>query len=239
MPLHRTGNCRAIAFDLDGVILNSRNVMKRAFEESYRRAGLKGEAPFSRFLEHMGRPLESILLRMGLPTDMAASYHEVSREVTDLAAPYDGVSDLLASVHTQGLAIGLITGKDRSRTLELLDRFDLRRWFDDIVCGDDPFEPKPDPRGLWSMLERLRTPPAGAAMIGDSPIDVECALAAGVHAFGAGWGFSSAEKLVECGADRTFASPAHFAAWVEENSFCEESVGGAHLHERAIQQWIG
>ena len=53
-----------------------------------------------------------------------------------------------------------------------------------MVCGGETAQRKPHPEPLLVALERLASPPAEAAYVGDSPEDIEMARAAGVFAVG-------------------------------------------------------
>jgi HAD superfamily hydrolase (TIGR01549 family) len=230
MPMLPPGQLRALVFDLDGVILDSQRLMRHALAESFRQHCGPESPPYEGFFELMGLPLEGILSRLGLPREMAGTYRRVSRENLHLAAPYPGVEELLALTRARGLRVGLMTGKDRDRTEELLCLFQLRESFEVLVCGDDPLPSKPAPGGLLALLASLGERPEHSALIGDSRHDIACARAAGVMALGAGWGFSPAQELNESGARITFPRPGAFAEWlsshVEERPQPMERHGG-------------
>jgi phosphoglycolate phosphatase len=50
-------------------------------------------------------------------------------------------------------------------------------------------------------MEQCDATPEDTYMIGDSGVDMQTALAAGVHAVGVSWGFRSRKELKECGAE--------------------------------------
>ena len=234
MPMLPLGQLRALVFDLDGVILDSQKLMRYALAESFREHCGPGSPPYAGFFQLMGLPLEGILSRLGLPQEMAGTYRRVSRESLHLASPYPGVEELLALSRAQGLRVGLMTGKERDRTEEMLRLFQLWESFEVLVCGDDPLPPKPEPGGLQALLASLGERPEHSALIGDSRHDIACARAAGVMALGAGWGFSPAQELNESGARITFPSPGAFAEWL--SSHAEEKLQpmashGGRTHE--------
>lgn len=163
----------------------------------------------------MGRPLEEILRILRLPKAMADTYRAESRAAMSLAALFEGVPQMLDSAREKGYRLGLMTGKDRTRTEEVLDQFAIAQVFEATLCGDDPHPAKPEPAGLIWLLGQLRArSPAESVMIGDSPLDITCARRAGVFAVGANWGFSSERALVRAGAALTFASPLALELWL-------------------------
>jgi HAD superfamily hydrolase (TIGR01549 family) len=206
---------KALICDLDGVLIDSRPQMGIAFEKSYRQHfGTISKPPTDRFFSYMGLPLPDILRRMGLPKEMYETYREISRSLLNYIELFPGIFNLLDDVKNLGMRIGLSTGKDRQRTLEILGRFELTPYFEFVVCGDDPFPGKPDPYGLNLILSQLRVRPAQAVFVGDSPLDIHYSRMASVIALGAEWGFSSREELVASGARVTFHSVSHLNTWL-------------------------
>ncbi len=207
-----------LVVDVDGVLVDSRPQMIVALEESYRQHCGPGVPPSQQFFELMGMPLDDILRELGLPAAMADAYRAVSRRSVHLVRVFSGIEELLEAAQALGLRLGLLTGKDRARTIELLDRFDLSRFFEALVCGDDPFPGKPDPQGLSHLVAELGGCPAGAAFVGDSRLDMQCAVSARVLALGAEWGFSSANELRIAGAPLTFKGPWDLSAWLRQTA---------------------
>jgi phosphoglycolate phosphatase-like HAD superfamily hydrolase len=203
-----------VVFDLDGVLLDSRRQMQFVFTTAFERHGTCGPPPLAAFFAQMGRPLEEIVRSLGLPPEFADSYRQISRASLDMIAPYEGVADLLDCVRGLGCTLGLLTGKDRVRTAEVLGRFGLERYFPRYVCGDDPCPPKPHPAGLQRLLRQLsaedRSP---AAFVGDTAVDMACATRAAILPIGAEWGIGTREELERAGAARTFSSPDALRTW--------------------------
>jgi HAD superfamily hydrolase (TIGR01549 family) len=204
----------AVILDLDGVILDTRKQMEHAFTTSFHSfCGQEAPVPFGEFLKLMGMPLPEILSRMGLPAEMTSRYRMLSRQNLHLVEPYEGIGAALDAAACS-VPLGLITGKDRERTLELLNRFNLARYFRVIVCGDDPFAGKPDPSGLLWMMSRLEVEADTAVLVGDSPVDMACAHAGRLVALGASWGFSTPAELLAGGADELLEHPIDLERWI-------------------------
>lgn len=62
---------------------------------------------------------------------------------------------------------------------------------------------KPDPAGVFQILEGLGIEPSESIYVGDSDVDMKTGKAAGLFTVGVTWGFRSKELLVETGADIT------------------------------------
>ncbi len=70
---------------------------------------------------------------------------------------------------------------NRSTTMpRLIDIFELDKWFDIIVSALDVRNPKPDPEGVFLILDKLNISKEKAIYIGDSKVDEEIAKSAGI-----------------------------------------------------------
>ncbi|MCI0543214.1 MAG: HAD family hydrolase, partial [Actinobacteria bacterium] len=85
-------------------------------------------------------------------------------------------AEILAELSAR-MPLGIVTGRPRSDAEEFLERFELTRYFAAVVTRESgPLKPDPSPVRL--VLEQLDV--ERAWMLGDTPDDLEAALAAGV-----------------------------------------------------------
>lgn len=204
----------AIVFDLDGVLIDSRPQMEFVFRECYRKFGDGGEPPVERFFERMGMPLPDILKELDLPPEMASHYRELSRQLYKQIRVVSGAHSALDFIKEMGLPLGLMTGKDRARTLEILSHFALKHYFSGIVCGDDAYPGKPAPEGLWALAKLFDVDRHRVVIVGDSVLDVRCGLTAGAIAVGATWGFEPPERMICSGAHVCCSSFSDLESWI-------------------------
>ena len=81
--------------------------------------------------------------------------------------------------------------------------------------GSRPGVPvKPDPAGLYSLMEELGASKASTLFVGDSNVDIATGHNAGLPALGAVWGFRGAEELTAAGADELVYQPADILAYI-------------------------
>ncbi|MEU8588296.1 HAD family hydrolase [Streptomyces sp. NPDC048664] len=200
----------AVVFDLDGVLLDTTENMRRAFAATWRAAGRPGDPPFDRFLDHMGAPLPRILGALGLAPELAAVYTAESTRHITLVAPHPGVLDVLAALASAGVATAVATGKSHERALQALTATGLAPHLDAVIGSDQVARPKPDPEIVLTALAALPggPDPAGAFFVGDSVLDMRSGRAAGVGVVAAGWGQTDPGTLRAEG-------PGHYAetAW--------------------------
>ncbi len=84
-----------------------------------------------------------------------------------------------------------------------------------VVCGACAARPrKPDPAGTREVLALLGVSPEEAFFLGDSGVDMQTAVAAGLFPVGALWGFRPAEELLAAGARLLATSPRALLPWI-------------------------
>jgi phosphoglycolate phosphatase len=102
---------------------------------------------------------------------------------------YEGVRETLAYLYDAGHVMAVCTNKLYTPTVKILEGLGLDHYFSVITGGDTFPVRKPDPGHLLGVLERLGVDPADAIMIGDSPNDIGCAIAAGVRSIAVSYGY--------------------------------------------------
>lgn len=197
------GPIAAVLFDLDGTLVNSERVTADAFREAWGSCGLSGQAPVADLFRLAGRPFESICRELELPASMGEAFRSASRRFAWRLRLFPGIPKLVRDLVEAGMSLGVITGKDRPRTLEVLRQLGLYELVAEIVTPDDPPAPKPSPDGVLWLCRRMLVPPGRCVLVGDSPTDIKAGLAAGTKTIGCEWGVSSADVLVQAGADAT------------------------------------
>jgi phosphoglycolate phosphatase len=137
--------------------------------------------------------------------------HYLHRAVEDSAGyrVLAGVKQLLNELIEEGYLLGLVTGNVEAAAHIKLHRAGLNRFFSFGGYGSDS-----DDRGELTpiALERATlvygepVSPERAIAVGDTPLDVEGAHAAGIECVGVGSHNYSVEQLREAGADYAIAS---------------------------------
>ena len=119
-----------------------------------------------------------------------------------------GVRELLDHLAGRGTPhLALLTGNYEKAARLKLEYFDLWRYFRSGAFGDAAADRN---QLLPKALARIRDEggPAAAApdavVIGDTPLDVACALAAGARSVAVATGAYDAAALASCGADVVF-----------------------------------
>lgn len=192
---------RAIIFDLDGVLINSEFLMKFAYKRALKNLNCPEEIHFDLFLALMGKSMADIVSTLGLPPAFKDEYERLSKRHMRRIPLYPGTKDLLKNLSSLNLKIGVFTGKDRYRTIQILDHLGITPFLQSIVTSDDVRKSKPDPDGLNKILADFQVRPQEAILIGDSVSDVQCAKHGGVKSVAVIWGIKPDRVLNLCSPD--------------------------------------
>jgi len=188
---------KAVLFDLDGTLVDSRRDLATGINLTRRDYGLP-PLPVETVSEHVGDGVRKLVERCfahtGISIDDALPkykqhYHE---HLADETTCYPGAVDTLERIRAAGISCGIITNKPEAATRALLDALHLARYFDVVIGGDSTPHLKPDPRALLLALESLAAAPGEALMVGDNHTDLASARAAGVRSVYCTYGFGDA-----------------------------------------------
>lgn len=182
---------RAVVFDMDGTLVETTECVVTAYQAAVVEAGLPVPTQQSIVDAYPLGPPQVILTHLlGRPAtaDDQRSYLEGIRDACHRVRVYDGIQTTLTTLSRDGCRLGVFTGASSAVAETLLQSAGLLHQFDEVVGGDEVAHPKPDPEGIVMTLARLNVEPELAAYVGDSPLDLRAATAAGTHAVGAAWG---------------------------------------------------
>ncbi|GGX75884.1 HAD family hydrolase [Streptomyces hiroshimensis] len=185
----RRGGQRSLLLDLDGVLLDTRPVMQKAWGAVQQRHRI--DVPFEQYEQHLGRPFNDIMRRLAV-TDAEAvhqTYSEASMAVAHLARPFEGMKEVLHTLVARGWLLGVVTSKPLDRAAPLLAQLGCP--FGSVRAAGGPGRSKPAPDPLLLALVDLCADPAQATFVGDMAVDHEAARRAGVAYVHAAWGYGS------------------------------------------------
>ncbi len=194
---------RQLVWDMDGTLLDSSSVVPAAFAAAVAHLGGPAVTAGDVVASYARGTPEAILAHlMGreLTAGEADAYYRELAAVT--VAAYPGVRDALRALQASGHPVAVFTGASTRAAAMLLASAGVS--VDVLVGGDEAARPKPAPDGVLLAADRLGVPAADVAYIGDSPLDLRAAQAAGSTSAAAAWGhqYDAAEA-----ADYTLATP--------------------------------
>lgn len=197
-------------FDMDGTILNTIDDLADSLNVILERYSMPLHTVDQvRFMVGNGIPK---LIERAIPNgrnnpkfdeilkEYIAYYEEHSAIKT---RPYDGIVDAVKALRKSGVKIAVNTNKVEAAALDLVAKY-FPDCFD-IVSGSRPgLPPKPAPDGVYEILKRAgidgKSEGQKAVFIGDSDVDLQTGINAGLDVIGVDWGFRGKAFLLEHGA---------------------------------------
>lgn len=209
-----------LLFDIDGTLVTTGGVGRRAVERAFGRQHGRPEACSSIRFDGM---TDRSITRLGLeaigvpPTDEAidallATYVRELQDELTLSTPeqyrvHAGVHQAIEAAAERGMALGLGTGNIEAGARLKLEHVDLYRHFSFGGFGSDhELRVELIRRGAERGAAMLARPLAECRVlvIGDTPKDVDAARGIGAESLGVGTGGFSAQQLREHGATYAF-----------------------------------
>ena len=180
----------AYLFDLDGVLVDTRDWIREAYRHTAERFGFI--ASDEALNELYGRPLNTCYTALHGTGDLEAlmaCHREFQRVNMELQRLFPGALETLDALRARGGKTALISSRMAPSTRLTLERFDLARRLDRVVWPEECAAHKPDPEPVRIALRELRAGPTEALVIGDTPNDIRAGQAAGTDTAGAVYGF--------------------------------------------------
>lgn len=196
-------------FDVDGTLVDSRQVITEAMSRAFRRAGL-GEIGYERTRTIVGLELTEAVLRLA-PADYPAeripelaTYYKQAfvemRSEDGFSEPlYDGARDTIERLAYEGWLLGVATGKARRGLDIVFEHHGLHKYFQTLQTVDHGVG-KPAPRMVLDAMAETGARPEETLVIGDTSWDMTMARNARAGAYGVTWGFHTRDEIADGGA---------------------------------------
>lgn len=193
-------------WDMDGTIVDSRDVIQSAMERTFETLGLEPPA-YDETRKTIGLGLHEAC------SILAPDYHDIEtlaatykhafvaqRSDPSFKEPlYEGAIETLNRLSNEGWLIAMATGKSHAGIRAIFEMHPLEGFFDTIWCADDG-PGKPHPFMCDEAMKAVGAEPHQSLIIGDAIHDMTMGLNAGIHTLGVSWGFGTADELQAVGA---------------------------------------
>lgn len=184
---------RALMFDLDGTLIDSRLDLTHSVNATLRHMG-RPELPHEEIYKLVGSGA-AILVQRAL--GKGASEEESQRgleyflgyyreHMLDSTMTYPGVREGLEMLKHRPMAV--LTNKPVKFSQAILAGLGLARYFRVVYGGNSFGTKKPDPEGARAVLQDFQASPAEAMLVGDSDVDVRTARNASIWCCGVSYG---------------------------------------------------
>jgi phosphoglycolate phosphatase len=211
---------KAAIFDLDGTLVNTLEDIADTMNTVLSQNGMATH-PTEKYKYLVGEGIFELTKKVLPPEqwneDNAREFVQKFRALYDQtwhdkSLPYPGIMQLLKNLQQKGILLGVLSNKPDSFVQKIIAFF-----FPEIhfvgVSGEQPNIPaKPDPRLALKIAESMNLEVKQIAFLGDSGIDIQTGLNAGMYPIGVSWGFRPAEELITTGASTVVDTPAEIEA---------------------------
>lgn len=178
---------KGILFDLDGTLIDSEEMHYESWKQALRDFGYDpdsiGEAvPYQGNFRKM---YTEIAAKLHLSEDMFEQIYEHKVEIT-LAQPatilslLDGVISFLELLKEQGIPMGIVTNSEQAYVDHVLDGYEFRQYFDQIVHADHVVAPKPASDGYIYGASLLNIEPQHLLAFENTDVGIQAAKGAGL-----------------------------------------------------------
>ncbi|HVH50374.1 MAG TPA: HAD-IA family hydrolase [Candidatus Bathyarchaeia archaeon] len=193
------GKVKALLFDLDGTLIDSKRDLVQSVNATLREMG-RAELPEDLVTSYVGSGAPILISRA---LGEAASTEEQQSALNFFLAHYDehkldftreypGVRETLEKLGNVPMAV--LTNKPVEISVLILRGLGLAGFFRAIYGGNSFATKKPDPLGANTILKELGMASWESAMVGDSEVDVQTARNAGMISAIVNFGFGTHDR---------------------------------------------
>jgi phosphoglycolate phosphatase len=197
----------ALIFDLDGTLVDSLRGIALALNHALSSLGLPnhGLSKIRGFIGHGARNLIQRAAPTGADEALLDQIEHAFKSNYEVnwplgTTPYDGVVKLLESLQRAGHPLAVLSNKPHDFTTVIVEQVFPSIRFATVLGQRAGIPHKPDPKGALEIAETLGWAAADCVMIGDSTMDIETGLRAGMQTIAVTWGFHDRERLLTTGA---------------------------------------
>ncbi|MEA4833003.1 Phosphoglycolate phosphatase [bioreactor metagenome] len=215
---------KVVIFDLDGTIAYTLPDLRTAINETLRSFGLP-ERSLSEVLSAINfggrRFVESCLpadMRDAEFVDRAYRHYlgVYARCHNDQTSAYNGIPELCRGLNAKGYKLAVFTNKENSFANNIInklipDTFDIVLGYNVKNKSGIIIPHKPEPEGAVYICHRLGATPDSAVFIGDSAVDMNTAVNAGMHKIWVSWGYALRNAFPDIVPDFIADKPAEIA----------------------------
>ncbi len=194
MLTHKLSPVRALIFDLDGTLIDSKRDLIHSVNAMLRELGRTrlADETISGYIGRGAPQLVAQALGNGASEEeqkqalkFFLGYYEEHK--MDTTRAYPGVAETLEALAELPMAV--LTNKPVRISVRILHEMGLEKYFRAIYGGNSFETKKPDPLGAMTILREFGASPRETLLVGDSEVDVQTARNAGTLAVAVNYGF--------------------------------------------------
>jgi phosphoglycolate phosphatase len=173
---------QALLFDLDGVLVDSFESWLSALNHAFQSFDIPKISREEFTKTYWGHDLYDNLERAGLTMDIGPFCNAIYEHHIDKVRIYPHTIETLKQLDSYKKAV--ITNTPESCALQILEQFDITKFFEVVATTDQVDRGKPDPAIVYKSCSELRVDPKQCVIIGDTTSDIKAGKAAGCTVIG-------------------------------------------------------
>ncbi|MHA2180651.1 MAG: HAD family hydrolase [Promethearchaeota archaeon] len=209
---------KGIIWDLDGTIFNISDALKKAVDDGIEKYQLTIKR--DEVMEEIAHLIEEIqnypvpkillnsyeLLKANFLTGISFFkklriaiflFNQFNKYKDAESTIYNGIDNLISNMFNKKLKLAILTNNKSQYAKEILDKFNLTKFFDPIIGFNEVTEVKPNPEGIQIILDKWKIKPSEAIFVGDMTTDVDAGKSANVMMICVASGLAQKEALQE------------------------------------------
>lgn len=177
---------------MDGVIVDTEPVHNYAYNQHFKQLNI--EVTPEMYASFTGNSTKNIFEKLKIQFNLAdevSTLVETKRNLFNDAFDskedlflLDGVEDLIKDLYQNGLQLVLASSSATVTINRIFNRFELHKYFSNIVSGEDFPESKPHPAIFLKAAALSKTPVENCIVIEDSTNGIIAAKSAGIYCIG-------------------------------------------------------
>ena len=214
---------KACIFDLDGTLTNTLESMTYSVNLTLKEMGLSqitkdqcrmfvgngARVLIEESLKVSGDPkasrIEEGMKIYGRIFDQNCTYHVTLYEV---------IPEMLKALKDRGIHLAVLSNKPDRQTVKVVKEIFGDNIFDYAQGQKDGIRRKPEPDGVWYLMEQMQVSKEECLYIGDSEVDAATGKNAGLKTIGVLWGFRDRKTLETAGEDHLIERPEELLQFV-------------------------
>ena len=178
MALQKLSNnrIRAVIFDFDGVIVDSKKSIFETYKEVCKEMGIKFYSSLREFLKNNDGNYLHFYVRLGIKKKDFAKigrlYRKHYKKFENHVFLFDGIKETFKALKKFGFKIGVCSNTRSYVVNYFLRKFGLKKYTDVVVCGNDVKRLKPNPLMIIRAAKEMGVKLKETAFVGDMEADM-------------------------------------------------------------------